>query len=65
MSLVAQAGKELLKVIAGRLSDNCERENSLSEELCGFRPQRSTFDVMFVERRLQELARRKDTPLYL
>ena len=58
------AGKVLLKVIAGRLSDDCERENSLPEEQSGFRPQRSTVDMMFVVRRLQELAR-KDTPLYL
>ena len=52
-------------VITGRLSDYCERKNILSEEQCGFRPQRSTVDMMFVVRRLQELARKKDTPLYL
>ena len=65
ISLVAQASKVLLKVIAGRLSDCCERENILPEEQCGLRPQRSTVDMMFVVRRLQELARKKDTPLYL
>ena len=64
ISLVAHAGKVLLRVIAGRLSDYCKRENILPEEQCGFRPQRSTVDIMFVVRRLQELAR-KDTPLYL
>ena len=37
----------------------------MPEEQCGFRPQRSTVDTMFVVRRLQELARKKDTPLYL
>ena len=55
----------LLKVIAGRLSDYCERENILPEKQCGFRPQRSTVDMMFVVRRLQQLARKKDTPLYM
>ena len=65
ISLVAHAGKVLLKVIAGRLSDYCERENILPEEQCGFRPQRSTVDMTFVVRRLQELARKKGTPLYL
>ena len=65
ISLVAHAGKVLLKVITGRLSDYCERENILPEEQCGFRPQRSTVDMMFVVRRLQELARKKDTPVYL
>ena len=65
ISLVAHAGKVLLKFIASRPSDYCERENILPEEQCGFRPQRSTIDMMFVLRRLQELARMKDTPLYL
>ena len=62
---MAHAGKVLLKVIASRLSDYCERENILPEEQCGFRPQRSTIGMMFVVRRLQELVRKKDTPLYL
>ena len=43
----------------------CERENILPEEQCWFRPQRSTDDMMFAVRRLQELARKEDTPLYL
>ena len=46
-SLVAYASKVLLKVIAGRLSDYCERENILPEEQCGFRPQRSTVDMTY------------------
>ena len=39
ISLVAHAGNVLLKVIAGRMSDYCERENILPSEQCGFRPQ--------------------------
>ena len=65
ISRVAHAGKVLLNVIAGRLSDCCEREGILPEEQCGFRPHRSTVDMMFVVRRLQELARKKDTPLFM
>ena len=65
ISLVAHADKVLLKVIAGRPSDCCEHENILPGEQCGFRPHRSTVGMMFVVRRLQELARKKDTPLYL
>ena len=38
ISLVPHARKVLLKVIAGRLRDYCERENILPEEQCGFRP---------------------------
>ena len=62
---MANAGKVLLKVIASRLSGYRENENILSEEQCGFRLQRSTIDIMFIVRRLQELAWKKDTPLYM
>ena len=61
---MAHADKVLFKVIAGRLGDYCEREKILPEEQCGFRPQLSTLGMMFVVRRLQELAR-KDIPLYV
>ena len=65
ISLEAHAGKVLLKVIAGRLSGYCERENILPEKQYRFRTQQSTVDMLFVVRRPQELARKKDTPLYL
>ena len=65
ISLVAHAGKVLLKVIAGRLSDYCQQEGILPEDQCGFRPHRSTVDMMFVVRRRQELARKKDAPLFI
>ena len=64
-SLVAHAGKILLKIIARRLNEYCEREGILPEEQSGFRPNRSTTDMMFVIRRLQELARKKRIPLYV
>ena len=64
ISLVAHAGKILLKIIARRLSEYCERVGILPEEQSGFRPNRSTTDMMFVIRRLQELARKKRIPLY-
>ena len=63
--LVAHAGKILLKIIARRLSEYCERVGILPEEQSGFRPNRSTTDMMFVIRRLQELARKKRIPLYV
>ena len=65
ISFVAHACKVLAKVIANRLSDYCERKGSLPEEQCGFRPQRSTIDMIFVVRRLHQLARKKSTPLYM
>ena len=65
ISLVAHAGKILLKIIARRLSEYCERVGILPEEQGGFRPNHSTTDMMFVIRRLQELARKKRIPLYV
>ena len=65
ISLVAHAGKILLKIIARRLSEYCERVGILPEGQSGFRPNRSTTDMMFVIRRLQKLARKKRIPLYV
>ena len=59
-SLVSHAGKILLKIVARRLlSECCERAGILPEKQSGFRSNRSTTDMMFVVRRLQELARKK------
>ena len=65
ISLVAHAGEILLKIIARRLSEYCERVGILPEEQRGFRPNRSTTDMMFVIRWLQELARKKRILLYV
>ena len=65
ISLVAHASKILLKIIARRLSEYCERMGILPEEQSGFRPNRSATDMMFVIRRVQELARKKIIPLYV
>ena len=65
ISLVAHAGKILLKIIARRLSEFCERVGILPEEQSVFRSSRSTTDMMFVIRRLQELAQKKRILLYV
>ena len=65
ISLVVHAGKILLKIVACRLSEYCERVGTLPEEQSVFRPNRSTTDMMFMIRRLQELARKKRIPLYV
>ena len=64
ISVVAHAGKVLLKIVATRLNAHCEASNLLSEEQCGFRPHRSTTDMMFAVRRLQELGRKARVPLF-
>ena len=65
ISLVSHAGKVLLKIVANRLSDFCEAQQILPEEQCGFRPARSTIDMLFVVRRLQEQGRQRKIPLYI
>ena len=65
ISLVAHACMILLRIIARRLSEYCERVRILPEEQGGFRPNRSTTDMIFVIRRLQELAQKKQIPLYV
>ena len=65
ISLVSHAGKVLLKVVARRLSAYCEAKGLLPEEQCGFRPDRSTTDRMFVVRRLQEVGRKAGVSLHM
>ena len=52
ISLVAHAGKVFLKIVALRLGSYLERKRLPPESQCGFRPGRSTVDMMFVVRRL-------------
>ena len=65
ISLVSHAGKVLLQVVARRLSAYCEAKGLLPEEQCGFRPDRSTTDMMFVVRRLQEVGRKAGVSLHM
>ena len=65
ISLMSQAGKVFLKVVARSLSAYCEAKGLLMEEQCGFRPDRSTTDVLFVVRRLQEVGRKAGVSLHM
>ncbi|CAB1105007.1 unnamed protein product [Ectocarpus sp. CCAP 1310/34] len=56
--LLSHVGKVPIKIITNRLSAFCKANNILLDEQCGFRPGRSTVDMLFVVRRLQELGRR-------
>ena len=62
---MSHAGKALLKVVARRLSAYCEAKGLLPKEQCGFRPDRSTTDMMFVVRRLQEIGRKGGVYLFM
>ena len=65
ISVVAHAGKILLKILARRFSEYCERLGILPEQQSGFRANLSNTNMMFVLCRLQELARKKRIPLYV
>ena len=65
ISLVSHAGKVLLKMVARRLSAYCEAKGLLPEEQCGFRPDRSTTNMMFVVRRLQKIGRKAGVSLFM
>ncbi|CAB1098700.1 unnamed protein product [Ectocarpus sp. CCAP 1310/34] len=65
ISLLSHVGKVHIKIITNRPSAFCEANNILPEEQCGFRPGRSTVDMLFVVRRLQELGWRKKLPRYM
>ncbi len=65
ISLTAHAGKVLLKIVAMRLGGYAEETGLLPEEQCGFRPRRSTLDMLFVIRMLQEFGREKYIPLFV
>ena len=64
ISLVAYAGKILLKIIARCFSGYCERVGIPAKKQSGSRPNRSITDMMLVVRRLDELARKKQIPMY-
>ena len=65
ISLVSQESKVLLDVVARRLSAYCEAKGLLPEEQCGFRPDRSTTDMMFMVRRLQKTERKTGVFLFM
>ena len=65
ISIVSHAGKVLLTVVARRLSAYREAKGLLPEEQCGFRPDHSTTDMMFVVRRLQEVGRKAGVSLHV
>ena len=62
---MSHAGKVYLKVVARRLNAYCEAKGLLPEEQCGFRPDRSTTDMMFVVRRVQEIGRKTGVSIFM
>ena len=63
ISLLAAAGKILSKVLLNRLS-TCIAESVLPETQCGFRAGRSTQDMIFTARQIQEKCREQRIGLF-
>ena len=62
LSLLSITGKIFARVILNRLIQVSEQ--NLPEAQCGFRPGRSTFDMIFAMRQLQEKSIEQNMPLY-
>ena len=62
---MSHAGKALLKVVANRLTAYCEAKRLTPKEQCGFRPDCSTTDMIFVVRRLQKIGRKAGVSLFV
>ena len=63
ISLLVIAGKILAKIILGRIKQISEEV--LPESQCGFRANRSTIDMIFTLRQLQERSIEQQRPLYI
>ncbi|XP_061884956.1 uncharacterized protein LOC133635724 [Entelurus aequoreus] len=64
ISLLSAAGKVLAKVMLSRLIQSIT-EHLLPESQCGFRKNRSTVDMIFTTRQLQEKCREQHQDLYM
>ncbi|KAA3670290.1 uncharacterized protein DEA37_0004806, partial [Paragonimus westermani] len=63
ISLLSCAGKVLARILLNRLNASV-LEMNVPEEQCGFRSSRSTIDLVFAARQLQEKCRERNQPLY-
>jgi hypothetical protein len=63
ISLLSIAGKILARILLNRLNAHLERD-LLPESQCGFRAGRSTADMIFAARQLQEKCQEQNVGLY-
>ncbi len=64
ISLLSVGGKVLSKVMLQRLINNIT-ESMLPESQCGFRKNRSTIDMIFTARQLQEKCREQHQDMFM
>jgi exonuclease III len=65
ISLLCIAGKVLARLMLNRLIKHTENIGLIPESQCGFRPERSTDDMVFAVRQLQEKCKQQNQDLYL
>ena len=65
ISLLSIAGKILARIILNRLICHLDQMDLLPESQCGFRKDRSTTDMIFAARQLQEKCQEQNLDLYL
>ena len=65
ISLLCIAGKIFARLILNRLIKHTENIGLIPESQCGFRPQRSTDDMIYAVRQLQEKCKLQNQDLYL
>ena len=64
ISLLSIAGKILARIMLNRLLSSISEQN-LPESQCGFRPDRSTIDMVFTVRQMQEKCLEQNLHLYI
>jgi hypothetical protein len=64
ISLLSIAGKLFARILLNRLIEHAE-ENILPEAQCGFRSERSTIDMIFTLKQVQEKCAEQNKPLYI
>ena len=65
ISLISYVSKVLTLLINSRMYSYCEKIAILPESQCGFREKRSTVDMIFTAKLLQQSCREKQVPLYM
>ena len=65
ISLISYVSKVLTLLINSRMYLYCEKIAILPESQCGFREKRSTVDMIFTAKLLQQSCREKQVPLYM
>ena len=65
ISMISHLSKSLVLLCSNRISAYCEKQDIFPESACGFRPKRSTVDMILTARLLQYSCKEKGISLFL